>query len=70
MMSTQRKWKMQWSYGYCGTDSEETIDLIDDWGWSEEQLAKASDEEIYKEVNGYAWEQALQNVESYAEPID
>jgi hypothetical protein len=31
-MSTNRKWKMQWSYGYAGTDNEDVIDLIDDHG--------------------------------------
>lgn len=69
-MSTKRKWKMKWSYGYCGTDSEEVIDLIDDWGWSEEDLAKATDEYVEKEVNDACWEQAIEQVESYVESID
>jgi hypothetical protein len=70
MMSTQRKWKLTWSYGYAGTSGSEVIDLIDDWGYSEEQLAEATDEELEKEVNTFCWEQAIQQVESCAEPVD
>jgi hypothetical protein len=69
-MSTKRKWTLQRSYGYAGTGSEEVIDLIDDWGYSEKQLAEATDDELDKEVNDYCWEQAIQQVESYAEPIE
>jgi hypothetical protein len=69
-MSTKRKWKIQWSYGYAGTDNEQVIDLIDDHGWSEEQLADAADEEIHKELNDYSWEMAIEQVESYAEPVE
>ena len=69
-MSTNRKWKLEWSYGYVGTGSEEEIDLIDDWGWSEEQLAEATDEEIEREMSEYCWEQAIQQVDTCAKPID
>jgi hypothetical protein len=69
-MSKNRKWKVQWSYGYCGTGSEEIIDLIDDHGWSEEKLEEATDEEIQSEMSDYAREQALQNVDYFASPID
>jgi len=69
-MSKHRKWKAEWSMGYCGTDDYEIIDLIDDWGWSEEQLEEATDEELESEVGEYAWEQAIQQVDSFAKPYD
>jgi hypothetical protein len=65
-MSTKRKWRTHWSYGYCGTDTDEIIDLIDDWDWSEEQLEEASDEEIEQEMDEYARDEAMQQVEYFA----
>jgi len=69
-MSTKRKWKLEWSYGYAGTDNYETVDIVDDFGWSEEQLADSSDEEVEKEVNNYCWEMAIEQVDAYATSID
>lgn len=69
-MSKHRKWVACWSMGCCGTDEEEEIDLIDDWGWSEEQVEKASDGDIESEVGEYAWEQATQQIGSFAKPYD
>lgn len=63
----KRKWIAKWSMGYVGTDTEEEIDLIDDWGYSEEQLAGMTDEEANAEVANYAHEQALEMIEAYAE---
>lgn len=64
----KRKWIAKWSMGYVGTDTEEEIDLIDDWGYSEEQLAEMTDDEAMEEVETYAHEQALGMIEAYAEP--
>ena len=69
-MSKRRKWKIGWSMGYVGTDDYEIIDLIDDHGWSEEQLEEATDEEIQAELDEIAWGIAIENVSSFATPID
>jgi len=69
-MSKHRKWVAQWSMGYCGTDEYEEIDLIDDWGWSEEQVEETTDEEIQAELDEYAWEQAIEKVSAYAKPLE
>ena len=69
-MSKNRKWVLKGSAGYVGTDWEEEVDLIDDHGWSEEQLEEATDEEIQVELEEYAWEIAIENVCAYAEPME
>jgi len=69
-MSDKRKWTAKWSMGFCGTDSEEEIDLIDDWGWSEEHLAGETDENIEQEVSEYAHQCAMEMVDAYAEPVE
>lgn len=67
-MSTIRKWVAKWDSGYVGTGGEEVIDLIDDWGWDEEQLADTSDEDIAAELGDWAYTQATESCEGYAEP--
>jgi len=69
-MSKNRKWIVSQSYGSVGTDSSEEVDILDEFGWSEEDLEAMSDEEVQTEVDKYAWEMAIQSVESAAEPAD
>jgi hypothetical protein len=66
----KRKWIAKWSMGYVGTDQEEEIDLMDDWCYSSEQIEDMTDDEARQEVADYAHEQALQMIDSYAEPAD
>ena len=65
-----RYWKLHESMGYVGTDSEEEIDLVDDWGYSEEEVEEMADEYIAEELSQSAWEKACEKVSAWAEPID
>ena len=69
-MSKKRKWILKGSAGYVGTNWEEEVDLIDDHGWSEEQLEEATDEEIQAELDEVAWEMAIEDVCGYATPVE
>jgi len=65
-----RYWKVCENMGYAGTDSEEEIDLVDDWNYSEEEVEEMTNEDAQKELEDYAWETAIQKVSSWAEPIE
>ena len=65
-----RYWKLHESMGYAGTDSEEEIDLVDDWNYSEKEVENMTDEDAKKELETYAWETAIEKVSAWAEPIE
>jgi hypothetical protein len=66
----KRYWIAKWSMGYVGTDSDEPIDLVEHTGLSEEEIEEMDDSEALREVEEFAWEQAKEMIESYAEPDD
>ena len=63
----QRKWIAKWSMGYVGTDNEEEIDLVEYLGYTEEEVEEMSDIDAESEVCDFAYEQAIQNIDSWAE---
>jgi len=65
-----RYWKIGWGYGFVGTDSEEEIDLVDFMGLSEDEIKEKSQESVQEELDKLAWEQAIEQVESWSEPIE
>jgi len=65
-----RYWKLHENMGYAGTDSEEEIDLVDYWGYSEEEVEEATDEYVREELSKNAWEAACEKVSAWAEPIE
>jgi len=67
-MSNERYWKVEWSMGYSGTDETEIVDLIEDWGWTKEQLNDCPTKTIRKELDDYAWQQATANISSGYSP--
>ncbi len=64
-----RYWKLSESMGYAGTKSSETIDLCGYMGWSEEEVESRPQAEVQETLDNIAWEQAIEKVESWAEPI-
>ena len=69
-MKHPRKWEFGQSYGYSGTDSKDVVDLIDDLGFTEEDLDAMTLEELQAELSDMAREQACERVESWAEPVE
>ena len=65
-----RYWKLHENMGYAGTSSTEEIDLVDHWGYPEEDLADLDDEYVREELSQFAWEQACDRISAWAEPID
>lgn len=66
----QRKWIAHNSMGYAGTDFEWEVDLVDDYSYTEEEVAKMSDSRAEKIVSQDAWQQAIDRIEAWAEPAN
>jgi hypothetical protein len=66
----RRYWRMNESMGYAGTDSYQDVDAIDYFGISQEELDELGDEKIEEMLAKDAWENAIEKVEAWAEPID
>ena len=62
----KRYWIAKWSMGYAETNSEEPIDLCDTY--TEEELEEMSDVDAESEVAKIAWDYAIEQIDSYAEP--
>ena len=65
-----RYWTAKWSMGYQGTDSEEDLDLVEFLGLTEEEVEAMSDDDAMEQVASYAWDDATQMIDSYAEPTE
>ena len=65
-----RYWKLKENMGYAGTDSEEEIDLVEFWGNTEKEIEEMSEEEVQNQLDKDAWQQAIEKVDAYAEPIE
>ena len=65
-----RYWKLKENMGYAGTDSEEEIDLVKFWGNTEKEIEEMSEEEVQNQLDKDAWQQAIEKVDAYAEPIE
>ena len=65
-----RYWIMKEHMGYAGTDSEEEIDLCDWYSITPEEVAEMSQEEVQKDLDEAAWQQAIEKVDASAEPDD
>ena len=65
-----RYWRISENMGYAGTDSSETVDILDYWGITEEELEGMTDKEISATLSQDAWNAAVEKVEAYVEPID
>lgn len=66
----QRYWKANWSMGYAGTDNEEEVDLCNLFGLTEDEVEDLSYEKAENMVADYAYDQAVERVDVWAEPID
>ena len=64
----QRLWTLHWSYGYAGTDSEDEVELCSYLGISEAEAESMTDAEAVEALSKECWEQAVEQVEAYAEP--
>jgi hypothetical protein len=64
-----RYWKLSENMGYVGTDSYETIDLCDWWGISEDEVDALDQNDVENRLSSDAWEQAVEKVDAWAEPI-
>jgi hypothetical protein len=64
---TQRKWVLHENMGYAGTDSEDEIDLVDDWNYSEKEVEAMTDEEAEKMLSDEAWQAAIEKISAWAE---
>jgi len=66
---TQRKWVLHESMGYVGTDSENEIDLVDDYGYTEKEVEEMTEQEANDMLDKEAWEQAIEKVDAWAEKV-
>jgi hypothetical protein len=66
----KRKWKVQWSYGYVGTENEEEVDAMEYLGVDEEEFDAMSDEEVGELLSQDFYEGACERVDCGATPID
>lgn len=53
-----------------GSEVSEEVDLVDDWGFSEEILDEMSDAEFTKVILDNLMDYEANNIESWATPID
>ena len=65
-----RYWMMKWSYGYCGTDSEERVDACSELGMSPEEIESADQAEVHEELADMCWQMAIEKVESGVTPCE
>ena len=65
-----RYWMMKWSYGYCGTDSEERVDACSELGMSPEEVRDAPQGYVEAELNEACWQMAIERVDAGVTPCD
>ena len=66
----KRYYKVRTSMGYCGTGTEEKLDLVEDWGYNEEYVEGMSQEEADKEIYQGFYEECCERISVGFEAID
>ena len=64
----KRYWVVSWKTCYAGTDNTQTVDLCEFLAVTETKVKALTDVFAQEIMDAYAWERAIELIESWAEP--